>query len=265
MATRRKRPVLYEVMRRSQPRDSASRRRSAAPAAAPTGGTASPAPTAVSASADRPRAIRIADGRLYAVLGWPGLGVLAVGTVFILWVMFQAGERYARSQFPAGETANRTVADSAATDVEGGGIPSADHRPADGGTVATPTDPVTEAPAPASPSETGAAEPQPTFEFKPGYHYVVIQHFYKSRQADAVSAARYLRANGVSCVVTPRTRDVELIATAPFLLRQEDVDARAAERQRCDALKRQIKQIGREYAREHGYAFDQCYERLLLK
>ena len=261
MATRRKRPVLYEVMRRSHPHDPGARQPTA-----PT--TAGAAPSSVSppesASGAEPRTIRIVGGRLYAELGWPALGVLVIGAAFILWVTFQAGVRYARSHSPTENAANTPAAVVDPTNVGTPDDLSADHRPADGQRVATPAEAGREPPAqPAAEEET--ARKEPAFEFQPGRHYVVIQHFYKSQQAEALDACQYLRAAGVSCVVMPRSRDVELIATAPFLLRQDDAGARAAERRRCDALKQRIKQIGKEYGREHGYAFDQCYERLLIK
>ncbi|MFH1748919.1 MAG: hypothetical protein ABIG44_17950 [Planctomycetota bacterium] len=262
MAARRKRPVLYEVMRGSHLRDTSERRQTKVAPPTPTPSPAAP-PTAA-ATPDR-SPFRFTGGRLYAELGWPALSVVAIGALFILWVTFQAGGRYARNKPPSNDVADTHAGSPLGVVEPGAEDTSASHSAARDERLATPPGAPNEtANDPAADSNRFLKEPV-AFEFQPGYHYIVIQHFYRTRRDDAVQAANYLRENGVSCIVMPRTRDIELVATTPFLLRQDDANARKTQRDLCNTFKQRIKDIGKEYARENGYAFDQCYERLLLK
>ena len=79
-----------------------------------------------------------------------------------------------------------------------------------------------------------------------------------------MKAGSFLIANGINCVVVPG-KDFRLIATEPFLLRQPDANARAAAERRCQELKNRIKSLGRQYAKDHGYAFEQCYELVIRR
>ncbi len=89
---------------------------------------------------------------------------------------------------------------------------------------------------------------------------MVAQHFPPRALEAAKAAAAFLQANGVPCAIETKPKDIELIATEPFLFKQSGPAAQT-EKQRCDALKRRVKELGKEYSKTHGYAFDQCYER----
>jgi hypothetical protein len=99
-------------------------------------------------------------------------------------------------------------------------------------------------------------------ELQTGYHYVFVQFFRRSRIQDAQAAAAFLRANGLPCTIQRARDDIRLIATEPFLLDEGSAAERQRARQRCEQLKRRVKELGKEYAQAGGgYAFDQCLER----
>ncbi len=110
-----------------------------------------------------------------------------------------------------------------------------------------------------------AAENQPnapesdssTFVAQRDQYYLVIQHFRKSEREAAERAGRFLEASGIRCALLIGA-DVRLIATEPFDKGSRSADTRKREEQRSEGLKRQIRELGKQYNREGGgYVFDQ--------
>ncbi len=265
MSARRNRPVLYEMVRHSRRPGQTARPRSGEPAATETSSTPAPprtTPPPKTAEPTAPRTVRVIDGHVSVRLGWPGLAVLAVGAIFVLFVAFQAGARFATTQ--TGDLADTMPPTAMPIDEPPQDTPApvAAHRPPRQAEVVTPR-PVEQAPAQSRPApvERTGETAQPTFEFKRGYHYVVVQHFRRADLNAAQQAASFLHERGVPTELRTGS-DVQLIAREPFLINQDDTVARAAERRRCDALKQRIREIGKEYAKEAGYDFKDCYERV---
>ncbi len=296
MATRRKRPVLYEIVRHTRRTSDVGWRENqargkfeAAPAAAPA--VSAPVITApeparvpppvrpVSEPTALSQSIRFTDGKLLMELAWPGMTVAAVAIVAVLAVAFQAGARYARpSSPPAAPSVQPATILPEETRPAPSGMPS--HRPTERQPIATPVKPpekpVTPVTVPprAEPAPLPIAPPappppaQPSYEFKKGYHYVVVQHFKPEHKDTAEEAASFLKANGIDCVVNPRKSDIELVATEAFLLNQKDGPAKAGARKACDALKLKIRTLGATFAKQQAtakkpqYPLDQPYERL---
>jgi hypothetical protein len=209
--------------------------------------------------------------RVHLSLGWPVIAVALAGFLVALAVSFHACTRYAqRTGTPDEDALTPTETGSllpGATEVadsgtgrsgQGTGVAPTRRRPAEAS-----GDPDAKAPRRTSPPP----DRQPTStKLQKGYHYVFIQFFPKSRLKAAQDAAAFLRANGLACLIQRARDDIRLIADQPFLLDQRDVAARQRERQRCEELKRRIKQLGKEYARAGGgYAFDQCLERKIAE
>lgn len=119
----------------------------------------------------------------------------------------------------------------------------------DGGTMlASDVQPPTGAPAP-------AAAPAPEeVDLLRGYHYVVVQYFPISKQQAADDAAWYLMQNGVPCAILAG-KDLRLIASEGFLIRQDDARAGRREQQRADRLVTRIKELGKAYRLQGGYDF----------
>lgn len=103
-----------------------------------------------------------------------------------------------------------------------------------------------------------AEPPGTTFELKKGYHYLVIQHFRKTDMETADAAARFLIANGVPCAVQNMKADIRVLATDTFLIANQKEPIRKEQQDRANDLIRKVKQLGKEFAKTHGYAFDQC-------
>lgn len=126
----------------------------------------------------------------------------------------------------------------------------------------TPTQNPTTQPSPAKPAPEAAKPPtEPpasTPEMKKGYHYLVIQHFRKTDSETADAAARFLIANGIPCAVQNMKADIRVIATDAFLIAGQKEPQRKAEQGRANDMIRRVKQLGKEFAKTHGYAFDQC-------
>jgi len=275
VATRKRRPVLYEVVRRARGGQPAWQQRPEQPDPETFPPTASPstAPTpARPAEASEPApTVQVVGERVHLSLGWPVIAVALAGFLVVLAVSFHAGTRYAQQTGPPDE--------DGLTPTEAGSLLTGATEVADSGTARSAED--TGAPAPRRESavasgDTRAKAPertspppdrQPTSaELQKGYHYVFIQFFPKSRLKDTQDAAAFLRANGLPCIIQRASDDIRLIADQPFLLDQRDVAARQRARQRCEELKRRIKQLGKEYARTGGgYAFDQCFERKIAE
>ncbi|MGE0479664.1 MAG: hypothetical protein AB7Q17_04235 [Phycisphaerae bacterium] len=301
MATRKLRPVLYELVKRNPPP-------SARPVATTPGTDASPAresppptpapPRAAPSNPEResepvrrgvaprlgpplngrPRsaAAVVVMNRLLRHVGGPGGVVIAVVVVFALLAIWQSLV-YLRNQSAPLRDANASIAPAAPAPA----VPAL----AGGGGRATPPagDPPRSlpprAPAPSAedrPAPDAGAKPEPVepapavapapatrapLVLEKGRHYVVVQHFRASEREAAGAATAYLQSHGVAVALDESPREFRLIALEPFLLDQKDAAARQREQKRVDVLKQQIRALGREYARTAGYAFDQCYER----
>lgn len=271
MATRKNRPVLYEVVRLSRRQRESSWKRRLAPVPGAAGESEVPVgqePVGAEEQVEeRPRAVRISEGRLYVDLGWPGMAVVGVALLFVLFIAFQAGGRFYRPQ-PAREPApgllglGHEPAGAAAPDKE----IAPEHRQA-AQPVVTPNLPRAEGPSgePERPAAKPAEPPASSTKLQAGYHYVVIQYFRKTEKEAAVKAAKFLRGKGVDCVIFEGV-DLQLVATEPFLIMQKDANAGAAEKRRCDDLKKRIRELGKEYKEQGGgYTFKDCEERLRAK
>lgn len=263
MAGRKKRPVMYEVIRRSQRSEAEE---AARPARAPERSRREPVRAAATVVPTCPRAeepqlqprlpvVRMTDRGVAIQLGWTGCAVLAIGTLCVLAVTFGAGSRYAR-ETSTGDTDNQAgLAGESAS-----GADPADGRRTAGTSVAVP--PRSRA-IDANRARGAAQRPERRetrpFDARKGYSYIVAQYFPKSKLQDARNAAVFLRSRGVACAVERGSKDIRLIATEPFLIDQKDAAKRKREKRRAEDLQKQIRRIGKEYTRTGGrYAFDQC-------
>jgi hypothetical protein len=268
VATRKKRPILYEVFR-PEPRsgDPALKPRAFRPsreAERPvstderepdilTTTTFSSGPTAPVAR-DR-RAITISASTLT---------VLIAGMIVLLLVAFVAGRRYESIHPSTFTPADFTLETDAGAEAQAR-LAAENDAPSDQQTAAGPTG-TEESADEANRRATGPTSPTPSqVTLQKGYHYVVVQHFSKNRQqADAIAAAKFLRDNGVPCATLPGA-DIRLVATQPFLVNQTNAAAARNERDRADRLLERIRQLGQQYNKDllkqgkKGYAFSQCY------
>jgi hypothetical protein len=188
------------------------------------------------------------------------LTVLLAGMIVLLFVAFAAGRQYESghpsTHTPAEFTLETEAGSEAQADLAAATEPPAPAQPvADEETTLRPQRPEPEPPPPARAQVT----------LKKGYHYVVVQHFNKSRQqADATAAGKFLQTNGVPCARLAGA-DIRLVATQPFLVNQANTAAGRTERERSGRLLERIKQLGQRYNREllkqgeKGYTFSECY------
>jgi hypothetical protein len=265
VAARKNRPVLYEVVGRTQPRESVWKRPPAPAAPPPSVGTPAPAPERPSpfASVPRVRWARFSAGRLHLDLGWPGMAATGIVLVFLLVIAFDAGRRLARPGAPGSAPAPtsgapaRVIPDRSQAPDAGDLGSEAHPQEGLGGEAAAPSGEPAEEHEGEKPSES-------QFEFQHGYSYVVVQHFRKSQMAAAKTAGNFLGEHGVPCVIV-QGADLMLIASEPLLLEQSDARAKSIAERHCEELKTKIRTLGKEYAKDHGYAFEQCYPLTLKK
>jgi len=267
VSARRVRPVLYEVARRARrPGEPVHK----APTLLDQHPPESSAPVEpglltegeVEGGAWRARAasllpqFAVREGGVVVGLAWPAAVTCGAVLLVLLALAFDVGRRTGPAPARNDDLGFLSLALPQ-------GEPERDPCSDGGSRVATPlrARPPVEPQSPERQQESG--EPTPggqaaeTLRPKPGYSYLVIQHF-PSRAAKAAGAARdYLRSNGVPCVLVQRGRDLVLVATEGFELRSGR-NANAAERARADALIQRVKDFGKAYA-SHGYSFDQCY------
>jgi hypothetical protein len=268
VATRKKRPILYEVFR-PEPRsgDPARKPRAFRPSRE--------AERPVSTDEREPDILTtttfssgptppVARDRRAITVSASTLTVLIAGMIVLLLVAFVAGRRYESIHPSTFTPANFTLATDQDADTQARLAPENDAA-SDQQTAAGPpgTD---ESSGQADGEATGRASPTPSqVTLQKGYHYVVVQHFNKDRQQpDAIAAAKFLRDNGVPCAILPGA-DLRLVATQPFLINQTDAAAGRNERARADRLLERIRQLGQQYNKDllkqgkKGYAFSQCY------
>ena len=261
MNPRKKRPVLYELVARSQ------RSRGWSGAARPTSSRAQPSPpttgptpaTTGSTAHDQDsyapdRAVRISDGRLRLTLGWGHilvaaafLGALGAGAYLI-------GQRTPPNTTPSDLSSILTAApetDAPATDEPT--APGVTQQPMGRGAITPPR--------PGRPAEAESEAPPPPpvnitppepFDFESGRYYVVAQ-FFRRRDRDAAYAAqRFLQSEGVACIVHQGPlKDWWVVADESFA--SSDAARNLIDR---------IKEAGKTYAKDgNGYDFAECQAR----
>ncbi|MFO0839758.1 MAG: hypothetical protein U1D55_14705 [Phycisphaerae bacterium] len=292
MSTRRTRPVLYEVLRRSpSPRGAAPRRPVAAPPSADlssqsespqreipeNSGARIQAPASL---LDRIRdsgvlpQVEFHDGRLILAAAWPALALMGVVLLVLLWIAFATGgalsggrraapDDLAVMNFDAARATNSPSNDSnqksqskAATNQPPPAVPTPRVAVAPRVPDAAPPAKETEALHPAPAGEDKKDEPA-TVQLEKGRTYLVIQHFKKGEQKAADAAAAFLQANGVPCGLVPP--GIRLVATEGFALDTRDPAARKRDQQRLDQLRTKVLNLGKEFGKSNGYNFDRCY------
>ncbi|MCG3127536.1 MAG: hypothetical protein CHACPFDD_02398 [Phycisphaerae bacterium] len=92
-----------------------------------------------------------------------------------------------------------------------------------------------------------------------GYHYLIVQHFPKSKLDQAQQAARYLAEAGVPAAIARQGSDIVVFVNQQFALEHKDKNVGQQERARLEETRRRVRELGKAYARKGGYAFDQCY------
>jgi hypothetical protein len=270
VAVRKKRPVLYEVYRPPsksadptwKPRPSSSSPPTDRPAARRDGESEAPSRAPVSHGPTTPAA----TGRWQVTISAPTLAILGAAMVVLLAVVFSAGRHY-ESVHPSATTgAILTQTDGAdpstgAQDGSGAGTDAPGASQA--GELVSAPDETSGAVSATVLDATGDKPLQ--VALRPGYHYVIIQHFKKrSERQAALKAAEYLQANGVACA-TMTGADIRLIATEAFLIKQRNSAAARRERERAGELTQRIKELGQQYNKdllkrgESGYTFSDCY------
>lgn len=195
----------------------------------------------------------------------PG-AVVAVGLLLVmLYTAFQGGRMVGGGSSPETTTQN----DNSLTD--DGAELAADTQPMVGDVTppATPQrniEPATPRPAPAAASNTTSTTPPaaPRFQARAGYHYVVVQHFQRSRPDDARAAAEFLMQSGVPVALITGP-DIRLIVAEHFLLEQPDQRAADAESRRAEQMRERIRTLGKEYAKIGDYNFKDTYIRKLVR
>ncbi len=248
MAVRKNRPVLFEVVAKTQ----RTRRRglslwSATPSTAPPPAPPSPAATPMSheppaESPSRPRTFSVATGRVHLALGWLHLTALGVLAVVILVAVYRAGARSGQPPAPSTGELDFLMAEPPRTTPEPQptAAPPTPARGRPGGAVVTPLAPFPEPPRAAEPAATESGPPtEPpgeSFAFVADSYYVVAQHFPRRARAAADAARDFLRSKGIECVVHGGAGDWMLVATQRF----------ATERDAA-RLQARIRELGREY------------------
>jgi len=258
---RKNRPVLYELVARTQRARPAGPPRSPTPAPAPAASRpvattpgAAPSATAAEESAPPRRSVRIVNGRVQLTLGWPELAIAGVLLAVILVALFQAGAQSARPAAPQAADADTLFGETppAPAGEHAVEVPP-DHRPRAGAG----------APAPlglgSGGEKPGAGEPQgqkaagPPAEpagLERGRYYVYVQYFKKDKLSEAQDARDFLHGKGVACVLSPTRLDLVLIAAEPFA---SETDAQGKE------LAGRIRELGKAYRKAGGgYDFKDC-------
>ncbi len=252
MSARRKRPVLYEIVQRTQRHKAQGwrgRLQSAKPDQAdetnegpvPGGGAVSTDAHPESSTPAPPggRPIRIVGQQLHLTLGWTSAAAACIALVFLLWVAYEAGQR---SVAVPAQPDERGV--TAGGDARRG--PEPNERSGVAGYVALPD----RAPRAQPPAET-ADEPPPASAnraedvLQRDMYYVTAQYFRRSRTDHAEAAARYLIQNGVPAVLQHRRADIALIINQAFSTANDPGIAR---------LRATLRELGKGF---DGYDFAQ--------
>jgi len=269
VSTRKKRPVLYEVARpefqRSNPAcpptepRPADREDSAPASAAPR--TPTPAPSVHKPAGTRIRESKPYDPRSISISA-STLTLTIAGMIMLLFISFVSGRRY-EAAYPSAPPAEFSLdLDSRPDKAAYEDPPPIVTRVDDRSSRLSLASDVESPPVESTGGET-ADQAARTVTLQKGLHYIVVQHFRKSRRADADAAAKFLLANDVPCALQPGT-DIRLIATEPFLVDQPDAAAARRERTRADRLLSRIKELGKQFNQDMqregrgGYTFSGC-------
>jgi len=251
---RKNRPVLYEVVSRSQwSRSHGGPRRGAAPPVTPVDQPSASVPGRVPASAsstdqDAPsRGVHVQDGRIHFSLGWLQSLVIAVLLVVVLVATYRAGVHSTLAPADNPDELSQILAEPVSGERPAGAMPTPGRgRDAD---VSTPpsrgaqANRIAEQPRPGS--AVSPAPASPTFTPTPGKYYVLVQYFSRRSQRAAEAGRDFLRSNGVAAAVVEGRGDWRLVATEAF--------ESSAQAQR---LVRRIRELGAQYARSgSGYDF----------
>ncbi len=243
MPSRRNRRLLFEVAGRAPARPAVRvAPRASIPLRAASGDRPASAGN-VGAEAERPAGQRWQRPEVWAVVA--ALVVVAV-------VAFYAGRRYERfasMQRPGEVVSSDAAAERAPADepLEPRSTPAAQPEPPQTGPQA----------APAARRTARPAVP-PRVELKPGYGYIVVQHFPLKRRKDAEAAVRFLLDAGVPAALL-RGADYRVIVTEPFDTLNADRSVARREQQRASRMQARIRELGREFNRLRGYSFKDCY------
>ena len=271
VAARKKRPVLYEVYRKSPPGSAPTRppQQTAPPSEPPRVAPTRIAEPPIKRPEPRPRPVDAPPpDRWQITITGPTLAILLAAQIVVFAIAFSVGRRYEATH----PTPLTTAAELLNTDSGGTSTPPTDDTPRNSTPIAVrenndaPTTPPNDGRVDSSGSgkPAGPTEPPPV-TLQAGYHYVVVQHFGKRREKDAaLAAARFLQENGVPCA-TMTGADIRLIATEAFLVDQDDSAAGRRQRQRADDLLTRIRQLGQQYNKQmsdqgkRGHTFSGCY------
>ncbi len=261
MATRKNRPVLYEVVRTSRRRSDLGRRhvpslwRSVSRPAPGDVRTTEP-PGVVPEATPRPAFVRVENDRIHLVIRWPVAVAFGAALLVLLTVAFEAGRGLARGRSDA--VAAEEMPLEAVLPMTPSPARVEQPAPPSGGEVVTPRRELPGQPVAAEPGAEAAVVGE-IEEFRPekGRSYLVVQHFPQERLSVAREARDFLRAGGVPCVLTRRGRDFVLIASEGFTRDAADARQRRNVEQRMNALMAKVRQLGREFA-PRGYTFDRC-------
>ncbi|TWT41117.1 hypothetical protein RAS1_38100 [Phycisphaerae bacterium RAS1] len=246
---------------------------------------------AESAAAEAVPALQMDKDGVVLTLSWAGVATVLVTLLLALAFAFQAGSLMSGSKTGAPAPSPSAGAEPRDAAKPGGAAPTkpavkpdaktdaarpapkgaappaeapplgAEHRPIDPGASAAKPPPKTEEPkpaAPAEPDESAGAK----FDFKPGYEYLIVQHFTRAQKDAAEAAEAFLKSNGIDCVLL-RGRELTLVCSEAFLLKQKDAAARSAAEKQRTQLKNRVRQLGSDFAKTYGFAFDQCYTRVM--
>lgn len=203
-------------------------------------------------------------------LSWIGLVGTAAALVIITVALYQIGVRLARGRAadPASDDDALVAALNGAPDPGVLDLPASERRA--GPRIAPPqpsSDTLLASDVRAAPNDSqsettrsaGGPERLPVVDRKKGLYYVVVQHFQRSRDADARAAADFLASNGVPCGVVDSGKDLRIIAAESFNIDHKDGPTGKSEQARCNDLLRRIQSLGKQYSRTGRYTFRDCY------
>ena len=266
MAVRKKRPVLYEVIRPEHHRGAPAQPSIAQqpvrpPKSEPGRPLLSPRTTPTLEDGEE----TVTSGRVFNV-PMSTLTVVAAFVIMALFVAFMAGKQYgAKSQGASPELIP--------TDIMSMPEEEPSKEPEIRREETNRSDSRASEPAPGEnlgltkPKDPEPAQP-PTVTLQKGYTYIIVQHFSKNKRGDAEAASEFLRGQGVNTALLVGN-DISLVATESFLIEQRDAAAAERERRRLVQLQQRIKELGRQYDKElrarnlPSYTFSECYPRLM--
>jgi hypothetical protein len=251
---RKNRPVLFEVVARTQrarPRTTPPQAPAAPPSPTSTSPTAvlavtPPTPAATPGGWRRYIPLDFGGGDIRVVLSRPQAALVGVGLIVLLLAVFFIG-RYSAGPLPANTF---SVEDFLAAGPAPETPPTAAPAPTpgrgrNGGPIVTPpVQPGEEIPVakgapppPLPPTEAGSPEASTLAHDS---YYVVVQYFRLRDRPLADAALEFLRVRGVECTIRTGS-DLQLVATEAF-----------SSEQQAERLRKRIVDIGKEYRKSGG-------------